>query len=103
MNEKIVWNEVKTGEIFVFDDKNKFFEGIFSEKRLVAGTFGNQFAYDFEVGDGEFKTIFGTDILSSKLNKVKEGSLVKIEYLGLKKGKSGREYRDFNVFVGATL
>ena len=38
-------------------------------------------------------------VLENKLKDVAEGTPVRIEYLGKVTGKSGREYKDFDVFT----
>lgn len=38
-------------------------------------------------------------VLENKLKDIQEETLIRIEYLGKVTGKSGREYKDFNVFT----
>ena len=38
-------------------------------------------------------------VLENKLKDVADGTLLRIEYLGKVTGKSGREYKDFDVFT----
>lgn len=53
---------------------------------------------------GDMGSINGTKfpmhtVLSKSLEKLEEGVNLKIVYLGKKTGKSGREYKNFDIFI----
>lgn len=58
--------------------------------------------YHIQTEDGVVG-VWGSTVLDSKFQNVKEGSLVRVESLGLKKNpKTGREFKDFSLKVKPT-
>lgn len=93
---KVVWQEVRNGEVFKFMNPNDNVVGFLVGKRK--GDFEAQ-VYDLEFKDKQF-VVFGGAVLDRKLDKVQIGDLIKITYLGEKTGeKTKRKYKDFKVEV----
>src|SRR5215467_4197008 len=61
--------------------------------------------FDVRGKDTQVSTYPFSTVLQNKFKAIKEGTLVRVEYLGKRRGKSGSEYQDFQVQVddGDTL
>jgi len=55
--------------------------------------------YVLETPEGEKVGIWGSTVIDGRLNGVKAGQEIAIEYLGMEEGKNGREYKDFKIGV----
>ncbi len=94
------WKKVR-GDIVRFETVGDSIEG-----ELVNVRDGNYFRpdgskskiYDIMTPEGT-KTVWGSPVLERQMAAVKLGSKVKIVYKGRIKTKSGREAKDFDVFV----
>jgi hypothetical protein len=93
---------------FNFSDGDKVVGGNFhnfSEQKEVIGilekmedgTFGKQ--YTIRTPQDEIISIGSFSALQSKLSESAVGHAVKIVFLGEKKSKNGRLYKDFDVFI----
>lgn len=89
--------EEVTAEGIKFEKEGDSIEGVL-ESVTPSTQYEGQNNYDIKTKDG-IKTVFGTTVLNTKLAKISLGSKIKIVYLGETKSKSGRFYRDFQVFV----
>jgi len=90
------WTEVVAGNVFTFQQQGDAIEG-----KVVARRKSTQYenmVYDIETDDG-LKTIFGTTILDSRMVKVKDGQVVKIEYIGEIKTGTGRLAKNYKVWI----
>lgn len=77
-----------------FDEKP---EVVGKLKEIQEGTYGLQYVIDTPEGD---VTIGTYDVLKSKIHKVDIGKWIKISFKGhTKSQKTGRNYKDFDVFV----
>jgi hypothetical protein len=73
-------------------------EGILTNKESGKGQDGNSNVYTLKNDSGDVK-FWGCAVLDSQLGGIETGNRVRITYLGKVKGKSGREYKDFEVEV----
>lgn len=73
-------------------------EGTLTLKESGKGQDGNSNVYTVKTAAGDVK-FWGCAVLDSQLGTVDEGNRVRITYLGKAKGKSGREYKDFQVEI----
>lgn len=90
---KTVGNESNTTHDF---ELNKLIEGVLIEKKENVGA-NNSRLYVIEVGD-TLVSVWGSFVLDRKMQSVKVGNEVKIEYLGKKiSDKTKRPYKDFAV------
>jgi hypothetical protein len=55
--------------------------------------------YTVKKDDGELVKIWGSTVLDDRFLGLPEGSYVKVSYEGLKKGKNGKSYHNYKVFV----
>jgi hypothetical protein len=83
------------GEIRKWETQGDTLEGIF--RGIAPGKFGDLGV--LEEPDGKTVRFPVHTALQEKVAGLKEGQTVKIEYLGLHEGKSGRKYKDFMVWV----
>lgn len=44
--------------------------------------------------------VWGGTVIDSRMDKVAVGKMVKIQYKGLEKGKSGKQYKNYEIYVG---
>jgi hypothetical protein len=75
----------------------KTLEGVLVAKQENVGP-NNSFLFTVEKKGGKKVAVWGSAVLN-KLNTLPIGSLIKIEYLGKKKGKRGTEFRDYDIQV----
>lgn len=54
--------------------------------------------YHIEEKNGVIR-VWGSTVLNNKMSQIEEGSTVKIEYLGEVYGKTGKTYKNYDVFV----
>lgn len=80
--------ELKTGDSV---------EGEFVEKIEGIGE-NNSSVYVLKTKDNELIGVWNSTVLDTKFSNLKGGQRVGVEYLGEKKGQTGRTYKDF--FVG---
>ena len=97
------WEEVGGGEMWNYRDlgKGAVLIGVYLSKEEGVGE-NNSNRYNIEKGD-ELLSVWGSAALDSKFAQVKPGEMVRIEYLGMSKGKSGRSYHDFKVSKKAAV
>ena len=96
MAEQIEWKEVESGNLFVFQQVGDTIEGVLVAKRQSSKY--ETGAYDIQTKEG-LRTIFGTAILDTRLQKVEVNAPVKIEYVGELKTGTGRLAKNFKVFT----
>ncbi len=79
-------------------EANESVEGIFIKSEQNVGT-NNSALYNMEV-EGKPKAVWGSAILDPKMNAVKPGDLIKIEYLGKGEAKGGHNApKLFDVYI----
>lgn len=88
--------ETPTGDFWQPKNAGDFIEGVLKAKR--DGQFG--VVYDIETDKGDVMTVPSKTVIATKMQMVKEGDRVKIEYKGEVKSKaSGRMYQDYSVSI----
>ena len=87
------WSEVSTQAIDVKKSKGAEYEGHYTGKREINTKIGPQVIWEFENDSGSFG-IYGFTNLNMAMNAVKEGTLVKIKYLGTKNVQTKFGMRD---------
>ncbi len=92
------WQEVKNEvrEGYQFQRTGDTIEGQLKSVR-VDGQYNNKF-YTVETEKGDL-SFFGTAVLNTRLCAVIVGDSIKVVYKGEVKGKSGRLFKDFQVFI----
>ncbi len=88
------WQEVKSGELWTPEAKGDSVEGVLIAK--TEGQYGDN--YELETTNG-IATLPTLTVLTTKMKRVEIGSKVRIEYKGKILSKSGKEYKDFQVFT----
>lgn len=93
------WNfsdddKVEGGNFFKFENENDFCVGVL--KQITEGNFGKE--YLFESPNGEIFSVGSYSALTSKIEDADVGKRIKIEYKGEIKSKTGRIYKDFEVY-----
>ena len=93
------WQEVNPDTSDIWDcEKDKTIQGVYVSKKENVGE-NKSNIYVLNVGDNKIG-VWGSVILDSRFENIKQGQEVKIEYLGKKIGeKGGREYKDYKVYV----
>ena len=74
-------------------------EGRYIGKKEKVGR-NNSNVYTIETADGKKVGVWGSTVLDSKFQNIGEGKMVAIQYVGIKKGKTGSTYKDFKCGVG---
>ena len=95
------WREVNPDTADMWDcEKDKTIQGVYVAKKENVGK-NNSNVYVLNVGDTKVG-VWGSVVLDSRFENIKQGSEIKIEYLGKKKADNGaREYKDFKVYQRA--
>lgn len=86
-------------EFFKWERQGQEIEGIWKGK--TDGKFG-PIGWVEDEQDSSQRSFPLHTVLLNKLEDVGEGTLIRIEYLGKKSGKNGREYKNFNVYTSDT-
>ncbi|MDP3726290.1 MAG: hypothetical protein Q8R36_03785 [bacterium] len=91
------WEEVKknTGEMVDWE-QTKVVMGKLTDIRENVGE-NNSTIYTVEKEGGEAVSFWSTTVLKGHMDSCALNDEVRVEYLGNKKGKSGRIYKDFKV------
>jgi hypothetical protein len=89
------WQEVEVDSGNVWDKASPL-EGKFVKAEQDVGPNKSKM-YTIETEDGEVK-VWGSAVLDDKLMGVPQGTYVKLEYEGKKKGKNA-EYNSYKVFI----
>lgn len=92
------WEKIapENSEIHDFE-ADKEFIGEYVGKAENLGD-NNSTLYSFKNEEGEVIGVWGCAVLGSRLSNAMAGDNYKIVFKGLAKGKSGRNYKDFDVF-----
>jgi hypothetical protein len=91
--------ETSDAEAVNWDETDEV-EGVLDGERTVSTKYGDKSIYTFRgVDGGEDFDVWGAAQLDRQLNDVEFGTRVKIKHLGLKRGKGGNRYHDFEVAV----
>lgn len=88
------WKQLSGGQFFKFEAVGDSLEGIW--RGTQTGKFGDNGAVESE---GGVVHLFSLSAALKDLLRVKEGTEVRIEYLGKKMSKGGNEFKAFQVFV----
>lgn len=86
--------------IISFEEEGDEVTGIFEEAFTFDGNFGESIGYKIKsIADDSKAIVWGTTVLNGKMDRVSEGSVIRIVYNGMKKSKrGGRTFKDFSVF-----
>jgi spore coat protein U-like protein len=76
-------------------DQAKPIQGVYKRQLTNVGP-NNSAQYVIDTTDGEV-AVWGSTVLDNKFESVPVGSEVRVEYLGMAKGKTGKEYKDYKV------
>lgn len=81
----------------------QFVEGIPLEGKIVSresgkGQDGKSTLYNLSTAAGAV-TFWGSAVLDNNLKNIPDGVLVRITYLGMAKGKAGRNYKNYSIEV----
>lgn len=74
-------------------DKKEPVQGVFVDMKTDVGP-NKSNMYTLKTKDGEVD-VWGSTVLDSKFEQVPRGAEVRIEFLGMAEGKSGKEYADY--------
>ncbi len=80
------------------DGQQKKAGGLLVEIRSNIGE-NKSHVYELVQKDGESLQVWGSTTIDGKLNPSDIGKFVKLEYLGMETGKSGRDYKNIDVSV----
>lgn len=90
---------VVSGELTKFETPNTVVYGILKNYKVQKTPKGEGHVYEVETKNG-IAAFFAPTLLQDKLKEIEIGRMVKITYLGMKKGNSGNEYKTFEVKNG---
>lgn len=88
------WQEAAATNDSTWDQK-KPIEGKYIGNKKEVGP-NLSMMYTIENEDGK-TGVWGSTVLDSKFQEVPVGSMVRVEFLGMEKGLSGKEYKDYKV------
>ena len=74
-------------------DRKEPVQGVFVDMKTDVGP-NKSNMYTLKTKDGEVD-VWGSTVLDSKFEQVPRGAEVRIEFLGMAEGKSGKEYADY--------
>lgn len=95
-DKKNEWQESSGGNFMKFEKAGDKVQGILIERKPEQGDYKST-VYTVKNGD-TLTSFFSNNLLDDKLKGKELGKTeVIVEFLGKKKGKSGREYNDFKV------
>ena len=89
------FKEIEMGNVWQFEKEGDCIEGEYVGKQ--PGSYGDN--YKLKCESGEEFVVFGSTVLNTKMALVKEGSFIKVTYLGEVKSGNGRLYKDYKVEV----
>lgn len=92
------WQEAgQNGDSWKPENVGDTIQGLLTEKKENVGI-NNSNVYVIELeGQEEPVSVWGSTVLDTKFQEITIGSEVKIEYLGLEKGKGPKPYKNFKV------
>ena len=91
------WAEVGGGNILVLNDENKSIEGTLMGIR-PSEMYPDNKLYDFHTEDGPV-ALAGSSAINARINQTHVGKYMRVEFAGMARGKSGRQYKDFVIKV----
>lgn len=80
-------------------EKDRIFEGYFVGVDVEVGAHHSKL-YHFKTKDGGLASVWGSTVLDTRLKNVELGERVVIIYHGRAIGKSGSEYKQYEVYHG---
>ena len=60
----------------------------------------NSTVYVLEEKDGSKTGVWSSTVLDNRFKRIAIGKMLRVEYIGKEKGKSGRTFKNFKVFEG---
>lgn len=99
--ENIQWNKVEPVQAETWDfDAQPNLIGEYVKKEDDVGK-NNSRMYSFKQEDEKIVKVWGSTVLDSRMDALKIGDIVKIEYKGKETNPAnGRTYKNFEVYVG---
>jgi len=95
-DKKNEWNEASGGDFFKFEKAGDKIQGVLVERKPEQGDFKST-VYTVK-SEGKNVSFFSNALLDDKLkDRELNKTEVLVEFLGLKKSKKGREFKDFSV------
>lgn len=88
------WQEANANNDDMWDLKDPL-EGRYVSKKVGVGA-NSSMVYTIALPTHNVG-VWGSTVLDSKFQEVPIGSEVRVEFLGMNKGKSGKEYKDFKL------
>lgn len=76
-------------------DGKKPVQGVYTSKKTNVGP-NKSNMYMLRTEDGTVG-VWGSTVIDSKFEQISMGSEVKVEFLGVETGKTGKEYKDYKV------
>lgn len=95
-SKSVDWQEVVVGNVFSFQQVGDTIEGVLVAKRQ--GKMYDTGVYDIQTKEG-IRTVFGTAILDTRMERVEENHPIKIEFVGEVKTGTGRLAKNFKVYT----
>lgn len=91
------WVEIGGGEATDMWNREGTITGKVKSRKSGVGP-NNSMVYQIETDKGEIG-VWGSTVLDTKFEQIKDGDNVRIEYLGKAKSQRGGEYHDYKVSV----
>jgi hypothetical protein len=95
------WKKVESNGAFHNFDEEKELVGIYVQKKEHQGDFDSTKIY-IKKENGEVVNFFANSVLDDRMTQIQLGDTVKIVYMGKKKSKTGRMFKDWEVFSKPT-
>lgn len=90
---------VVAGELTKFENPGTTVYGQLVNHKIQKTPKGDGNVYEVRTKDG-IAAFFAPTLLQDKLKNIPVGSIIKVTYIGLKKGNTGNEYKVFDVKHG---
>ncbi len=90
------WIEIGAGQAWDYKTEKEL-TGVYISREENVGP-NNSVLYQIEKENGEKIGVWNNTVLEDKFQNIKIGDKVKIEYLGMSKSKTGKDYHDFKVY-----
>lgn len=79
--------------------ENDELEGRYIDKEINVGP-NKSNLYHIETDDGTVVKVWGSTVIDGNMDEIARGKYVRIVYNGLKKGKTGKEYKSYTIWEG---
>jgi len=82
-----------------FENAGEHVDGHFKMTATGQGRDGNSSIHTIQKEDGSMASFWGSTALDDKISKCTPGDFIRVQFEGTKKSKTGRDYKDWAVFV----